>query len=268
MNYLNYMKIILLVVIIVLIYFCFSKNCRVLVVRNVIREKFFRIYFKSFIHKKAIRNYKEQLNMLIEGYSKIDKEELADYFIMSVWTRAGMQIEGHFRYPDGQIDISPTLSAWHWGTFEKIVNNFKRMGLYPEATAMSIWVHAARGILYEPKMQEEYNKFWQLLMSTNSLWDKYLNKFYEEDKNKLNSKMLNNTMALAKEILNNFPPKKIHTQNTSYLRSQKQEGVKSKINHDKMVDINVVCPRCGQKNPPGTFRCKNEDCLEILPQKD
>ena len=27
-----------------------------------------------------------------------------------------------------------------------------------------------------------------------------------------------------------------------------------------------ICPRCGTKNPPGSFRCKNSDCLDILPQ--
>jgi len=201
------MKIIVVAVVILLLYFCFSKSRIMLSIKNFILEKYFKVYLKSFLHAQAIKGYKRELNSLVEAYSKINKEELADYFTMSVWTRAGMQIEGHFKYPDGQIDISPTLSAWHWGTFEKIVNNFKRMGLHTEAIAMSIWVHAARGIVYESEMREEYSKFWQLLMSSSSLWDKYLNKFYTEDMVKLSPKKLTDTMRLAREILDTLPPK-------------------------------------------------------------
>ena len=31
-------------------------------------------------------------------------------------------------------------------------------------------------------------------------------------------------------------------------------------------DVIKKCPRCGTLNNPGAFRCKNEDCLDILPQ--
>lgn len=59
----------------------------------------------KFIHKVAVKNYKKELDNLIEVYSKLDKEQLADFLIMSVWTRAGMQNEGVFKYPDGQKTI-------------------------------------------------------------------------------------------------------------------------------------------------------------------
>ena len=56
-------------------------------------------------------------------------------------------------------------------------------------------------------MQTELDKLWQLLMSTQCLWDKYLDKFYNEDKDRLDLEMLNKTLSLSKEILKNLPPK-------------------------------------------------------------
>ena len=29
-----------------------------------------------------------------------------------------------------------------------------------------------------------------------------------------------------------------------------------------------ICPRCKKSNPPNTFRCRNEDCSDILPHND
>lgn len=157
----------------------------------------------------AVKSYKKELNNLIEFFSKFDKEQLADFLIMSVWTRAGMQNEGFFKYPDGTKNILPYLSGYPimMSEFEKIVKAFQRQGLNIEAAAISIWVHTCRGLLYYNEMQSELDKLWQLLMSTQSLWDKYLDKFYNEDKDRLDPKMLNKTLSLSKEILKNLPPK-------------------------------------------------------------
>ena len=62
-------------------------------------------------------------------------------------------------------------------------------------------------------MKNEFDKLWQLLMTTKNLWDKYLTKFYNEDKNRLDPKMLSETMSLSKEILNNLPPKQSYEHN-------------------------------------------------------
>src|SRR3990167_7834293 len=128
----------------------------------------------NFIHKAAVKSYKSEIENLINAYSKLDKEQLADYLIMSVWTRAGM---------------------------------------HTEAVAMSIWTHSLRGLLYESEMKNEFDKLWQLLMTAKNLWDKYLTKFYNEDKNRLDPKMLSETMSLSKEILNNLPPKQSYEHN-------------------------------------------------------
>ena len=62
-------------------------------------------------------------------------------------------------------------------------------------------------------MKNEFDKLWQLLMTTKNLWDKYLTKFYNEDKNRLDPKMLSETMNLSKGILNNLPPKQSYEHN-------------------------------------------------------
>lgn len=163
----------------------------------------------KFLHKIAVKNYKKELDGLTEACSKLNKEQLADFLIMSVWTRAGMQNEGIFKYPDGQKNVLPYLSAYPlmMSEFEKIVKAFQKQGLNTEAAAMSIWVHTCRGLLYYEEMKVELDKLWQLLMSTTSLWDKYLDKFYNEDKDRLDQEMLNKTLSLSKEILKNLPPK-------------------------------------------------------------
>lgn len=95
---------------------------------------------------------------LINAYSKLDKEQLADYLIMSVWTRAGMQNEGFFKYPDGTKNNFPYLSAYPimMSEFEKIIKAFRKQGLNTETVAMSIWVHSLRGLLYESEMKNEF----------------------------------------------------------------------------------------------------------------
>ena len=169
----------------------------------------------NFIHKAAVKSYKSEIENLINAYSKLDKEQLADYLIMSVWTRAGMQNEGLFKYPDGTKNNFPYLSAYPimMSEFEKIIKAFRKQGMNTEAVAMSIWTHSLRGLLYESEMKNEFDKLWQLLMTTKNLWDKYLTKFYNEDKNRLDPKMLSETMNLSKEILSNLPPKQSYEHN-------------------------------------------------------
>ncbi|PKK82986.1 MAG: hypothetical protein CVT49_11010 [candidate division Zixibacteria bacterium HGW-Zixibacteria-1] len=169
----------------------------------------------NFIHKAAVKGYKRELEDLINIYSKLDKEQLADYLIMSVWTRAGMQNEGLFKYPDGTKNDFPYLSAYPimMSEFEKIIKAFRKRGLNTEVVAMSIWVHSLRGLLFESELKNEFDKLWQLLMTTKDLWDKFLTKFYNEDKDRLDPEMLSKTMALSKKILNNLPPKQSYENN-------------------------------------------------------
>jgi hypothetical protein len=237
--------------------------------------RFAQSFLGAYIHKVAVKNYKNEVNHLINIYSKIDQEELADYLVMSVWTRAGMQIEGHFKFPNGQKDLSPHISYYMWGQFEKIVNGFKKRGLIQEAVAMSIWVHTVRGLLYNSEMGEEFDRLWRLLMTTSNLWDKHLDGFYYEDKNKLNPEKLKDTMALAKEILKNLPPKRScelrNTQKVTDKKSEQEEAqsiVGEYLNSPEKNEYEKVCPRCKTKNPLGAFRCRNEKCLDILPQYD
>lgn len=162
----------------------------------------------NFIRKKAIKNYKKEARRLIDILSEFEKERLADYFIMSVWTRAGMQIEGHIKGPSGEKYISPKLSAYPIliPQFRKIVKAFSKRQLKTEATAMSIWLHSLRALLYYSELKQELNELWKLLMSTKNLWEKYLERFYNEDKQRLSSEMLNDTYDLSKKILENLPP--------------------------------------------------------------
>ncbi len=40
---------------------------------------------------------------------------------------------------------------------------------------------------------------------------------------------------------------------------------KRKEDQNKEIRDEKICPRCGKKNPQNSFRCQNEDCLDILP---
>lgn len=160
----------------------------------------------NFIHKRAVASYIDELKKLIEVYSILEKEQLADYFIYSVWTRAGFQNEGHFKLPDGTQNLSPNVDYSMLSPLKSAIKILKKRGNATEAMALSIWIHTARGVV-NVEMENEVDKLWQLIITTKNLWDKYLTKFYNEDKNRLDPKMLNETMALSKEILRNLPPK-------------------------------------------------------------
>jgi ribosomal protein L40E len=272
------MWIIIIGSIILFAFLWFSNNRIILPIKLQILTAILKLEQRSFIHKIAIKNYRRGIKHLIDIYSKIDKEELADYLVMSVWTRSRAQIEGYFRFPDGQKNLLPDLYYYMWTDFERIVSEFKRRHLYREAIAMSIWVHTVRGLLYEPEIGGEFNRLWQLLMTTNNLWDKHVNKFYNEDKGKLSPQMLSDIMTLSKEILRNLPPKRSYEsqsmKNASYENVNQEiestiAGVQSKIESDKehKVESEKICPSCGKNNPPDAFRCRNEDCLDILPQQ-
>lgn len=43
---------------------------------------------------------------------------------------------------------------------------------------------------------------------------------------------------------------------------------KRKAGQDAQAGIEKLCPRCGHKNPSNAFRCRNEDCLDILPENN
>lgn len=163
----------------------------------------------GFIHKRAVKSYKQEIENFTAELSKLPPEQLADIFIMSVWTRAGMQNEGVFKYPDGQKYSLPYLSGYPIleSTFSKIVKSFRNQGLQTEAAAITIWVHTCRGLFNYNEMKNELDVLWKLLMNTKDFWSKYLDKYYNEDKARLDPALLEETRNLSKEMIKYLPPK-------------------------------------------------------------
>lgn len=162
----------------------------------------------NFIHKHAVKVYKDELNKLIDLYSSLDKNQLADYFIYSVWTRAGFQNEGHFKFPNGEKNISPDMSAYPLmlSVFNNVITVLKKKGSTTEAAALSIWVHTLRGLI-NVDMEGEVKKLWSLIMDTKEFWEIHLNKLYNDDKNfGMDQNLLDATLSLSKKILANVPP--------------------------------------------------------------
>lgn len=160
----------------------------------------------SFIHKHAVASYQEEIKALIELYRPLEKRQLADYFVYSTWTRAGLQNEGHFKLPDGQPSFSSDVSYFMFPPLENAVKTLRKRGSRIEAAALSIWMHSARGVINQ-ETDEDLKQLWALIMETQSYWDEYLNKLYEDDKKSgMDQGLVDRTLALSKEILANVPP--------------------------------------------------------------
>lgn len=160
----------------------------------------------NFVHKRAVGFYKSELKQLIEFYASLDKDLLADYFIFSVWTRAGLQNEGRFRLPGGEDYMSSELGYFMLTPLQSVIKTYKRRGATTEAAALSIWAHSARGVV-NAEMEDDLQNLWELIMSTQEFWDKHLNKLYNEYKNSgMASELLDATLALSKRILADTPP--------------------------------------------------------------
>lgn len=160
----------------------------------------------SFIHKHAVASYQEDIKALIALYQPLEKRQLADYFVYSTWTRAGLQNEGHFKLPDGQLSLSSDLSYFMFPSLEGAVKTLRKRGSKTEAAALSIWMHSARGVVNK-ETDTELKRLWAMIMDTRDYWDEYLDKLYEDDKKSgMDQDLVNKTLALSKEILANVPP--------------------------------------------------------------
>lgn len=160
----------------------------------------------SFIHKHAVASYQEDIKALIELYRPLEKRQLADYFVYSTWTRAGLQNEGHFKLPDGQPSLSSDASYFMFPHLENAVKTLRKRGSKTEAAALSIWMHSARGVVNQ-ETGEDLKQLWALIMETRDYWDEYLEKLYEDDKKSgMDQDLANRTLVLSREILANVPP--------------------------------------------------------------
>ncbi|MEX0998649.1 MAG: hypothetical protein WD000_01620 [Thermodesulfobacteriota bacterium] len=167
----------------------------------------------NFIHKRAVENYKSELRRLIDTYASIEKDELADYFVFSVWTRAGLQNEGHIQLPDGTQNLSSDLDYSMLSPLSSVVSTFNRRGNLIEAAALSIWVHSARGTV-NTEMSNDLKELWELIMGTQNYWDTHLKKIYNEDQQSgMDKTLLEATFNLSKRILENVPPKPFRQNN-------------------------------------------------------
>lgn len=115
-------------------------------------------------HQNGLRKFTGDLEQL-------DDEAVASYFILSVWTRAGMQCEGHFKLPDGYIINTAELVAYPimLAKFYDIVKAFYKKGLKTEGNALYIWIHTLRGFLYGEQLAQDLDRMWLRIMSSQKI---------------------------------------------------------------------------------------------------
>ncbi len=160
----------------------------------------------SFIHRHAVASYQDDIRALVELYRPLEKRQLADYFVYSTWTRAGLQNEGHFKLPDGQPSLSSDVSYFMLPPLQDAVKTLRKRGSNTEAAALSIWMYSARGVINQ-ETDEELKQLWALIMDTRDYWDEHLSKLYEDDKKSgMDQALIERTFALSREILANVPP--------------------------------------------------------------
>jgi len=165
----------------------------------------------NFIHKHAVESYKSELKQLIVLYASLEKGVLADYFIYSVWTRAGLQNEGHFKLPGGEHNLSADLDYSMLDPLQRTVKYFLKRGSVIQANALSIWAYSARGIVSE-ELQEDLKELWVLIDGTRELWEARLTKLYNDDcASGMDKELADATFRLSKKILSNVPPKKFRS---------------------------------------------------------
>jgi len=165
------------------------------------------ICMKLYI-KDAGKSYLRELIEFTNICKSFEKEELAAFFVSSVWTRAGMQCEGIFTYLNGEKNICSKLSDYPIMLlqFEKIIEKFSNNGFHAEAAAMSIWTHTLKAIINSYETTSEYMDLWNLLISTKIFWEQKLMNLYDDDKNRVDPQLLKDTLVLFREIINELPP--------------------------------------------------------------
>ena len=121
--------------------------------------------------------------------------------MFSVWTRAGMQNEGAFKFPDGTLNLESELLGYPimLSQFTKIRKSFIRKGLTHEGNTMLVWVHSLRALLYKEELRIEANYMWKKILSSKNLWGELFTEI-EESNPDIDHALRVATMKLCLEI--------------------------------------------------------------------
>lgn len=161
----------------------------------------------NFIHRNAVKIYQRQIANLSADLAKRDTREVSDFLICAVWTRAGLQTGGHIKSFKDEVYTSPKLiyTPQLLLDFKELVDIFNKKNLNFQAASMSLWVHSIRAI-QNPELKNDINNLWAVLINSKTYWNDSLLELFEEDKNKIDEKLLDSTFKLSLEILKNIPP--------------------------------------------------------------
>lgn len=162
----------------------------------------------QFIRNTATNSWRRELDDFVATYKGLPRHKQADYFIFSVRTRAGMQVEGHFTYPDGTVNAEVELSAYPimLKQFERIAKLFHEKNAETEAASITIWVHTLRAFLY-PELRPSVEQLWDTIIKTKDLWPEMIKHHRSLDKEILDPEVFKSTYELVAEILKTLPPK-------------------------------------------------------------
>ncbi len=164
---------------------------------------------RKFIRNAAVKGWSKELDQFLAMYEDQTRTQQADYFIYSVRTRAGLQLEGILGFPEGSRNNEPELMAYPImsSQFEKVIDHFNQNGPTTEAACLSIWLHTLRSFLY-PELKPSVGRLWSIILSTKDLWPEMLQYHYKLDvaDGSINKEKLRDTYGLATTILKTLPP--------------------------------------------------------------
>lgn len=161
-----------------------------------------------FIRSKSKKNaplVNSRISEITDFLRTSSLEDRAYFFIDSVWTLAGLQIENHITLPDGtpyrsaRITFGISNSLLHLlQMLEKESNNMK-------ALEIEFWYWNSYGRI-DHNIRESLNNLWMIIEETRSLWIEKNDQMYKEYSNEFSSGALDEVKKLAEEILANSPP--------------------------------------------------------------
>ncbi len=163
-----------------------------------------------FVRKTSLKSYQVEFKNYADYIVGMSDEDVAEWFVISVWTRAGMQSEGHFTFSDGYVNDSAQLTGYPVmiSQFLNIIKVFEKEGLKKEGYVLYIWVHSLRYFLYGEPLKEEFDRVWDKILASKDYWRENLKVLYDSDKDRIEASKLDKALKLSLEILNDVPPSK------------------------------------------------------------
>lgn len=204
---------------------------------NQIKQATKKLLFRNAWRQNA--EYRYQAILVRKGFFEEATELKFSRSLIEGSIRAGEDVEQDMWYQEWSVKDDNNYGLLELLICGLIVENYKVKKKNYNDVISNMIRNYFKGQDYVEKYLDEPQTIIKREADPKKILDEYMSK--REDPKVVDQKM----KELAERIVSNVKAE------------QKQKAERE-----------IVCPRCGHKNPPRTFRCKNEDCLDILPQSD